>query len=122
MDRSRCTEALEQALDRNARFWERTLTTNWCPLPLYFLGCATAIIYLFALLIVLMAATVGGTCLADARAAGDPVLLENGWVVDVVMFSIQFVQIVTLGAVWICCGSALLAAFTLARRKRQEGA
>ena len=44
------------------------------------------------------------------------------WVLDVIRFSIRYVQIMTLGVLAPCLGSALLAGITIARRKRQEGA
>ena len=112
---------LDTLLDRNARFWAPAFASRWC-IPASLLLSAAMIIYLVALRLVLMVAMIGGGCIEAALVAEDPALLENGWVLDVIRFSIRYVQIMTLGVLAPCLGSALLAGITIARRKRQEGA
>jgi len=112
---------LDALLDRNARFWAPAFASRWC-IPASLLLSAAMIIYLVALRLVLMVAMIGGGCIEAALVAEDPALLENGWVLDVIRFSIHYVQIMTLGVLAPCLGSALLAGITLARRKRQEEA
>lgn len=111
---------LDALLDRNARFWAPAFASRWC-IPASLLLSAAMIIYLVALRLVLMVAMIGGGCIEAALVAEDPALLENGWVLDVIRFSIHYVQIMTLGVLAPCLGSALIAGITLARRKRQGG-
>jgi hypothetical protein len=112
---------INAALDRNADFWAPAFASRWC-IPASLLLSAAMIIYLVALRLVLMVALIGGGCIEAALVADDPALLENGWVLDVILFSISYVQFITLGILAPCLGSALLAGITLAQRKRQKGA
>lgn len=111
---------LDTLLDRNAQIWAPAFASRWC-IPASLLLSAAMIIYLVALRLVLMVAVIGGGCIEAALIAEDPAMLEIGWVLDVIRFSIRYVQFMTLGVLAPCLGSALLAGITIARRKRQEG-